>query len=316
MASIFSEPKSYTVVFSTVIAIFEIINIVGLMDNVVIALNNYDLFPEIPIIESKEKLILLPSSMAMATNIFSNRVIWGDLKLGHQDYIIIFYLLSTLFRLWINNPSRKLKIENYRKKPKMISIKSRRWFLLSFFMIIFTTLFIVNKLGQLAKIYELTGFATFPDGAKLDLWADPKWIEPLPNLGLFDYLSLLLIFILIIFCLKQTFIIRLAKKTKQDELSAIERVWKNTDDAISIGLSKPNKSFPIVNDAFSKLLDLLSASATMNIAATALEDGDVKTSFDRWSRLTAPKGKESEKWQGLSNSLSDIGNFEVEGEEE
>ena len=65
VASIFSEPKSNTVVFSTVIAIFEIINILGLMDNAVIALNNYDLFPEIPIIESKEKLILLPSSMAM-----------------------------------------------------------------------------------------------------------------------------------------------------------------------------------------------------------------------------------------------------------
>tara|TARA_B100000767_G_C19707895_1_gene511392 strand:+ start:35 stop:985 length:951 start_codon:yes stop_codon:yes gene_type:complete len=316
VASIFSEPKSYTVVFSTVIAIFEIINVLGLMDDVVIALNNYDLFPEIPIIESKEKLILLPSSIAMATNIFSNRIIWGDLKLGHQDYIIIIYLLSTLFRLWINNPSRKLKIENYRKKPKMISIKSRRWFLLSFFIIIFTTLFIVNKLGRLAKIYERTGFATFPEGAKLNLWADPKWIEPLPNLGLFDYFSLLLIFLFLIYCLKQSFIIRLAKKTKQDKLSAIERVWKNTDDAISIGLSKPNKSFPIVNDAFSKLLDLLSVSATMNIAATALEDGDVKTSFDRWSLLTAPEGKESEKWEGLSNSLSDIGNFEVEGEEE
>ena len=75
--------------------------------------------------------------MAMATNIFSNRVIWGDLKLGYQDYIIIIYLLSTLFRLWINNPSRKLKIENYRKKPKMISIKSRNEFLLLFFIIIF-----------------------------------------------------------------------------------------------------------------------------------------------------------------------------------
>jgi hypothetical protein len=54
----------------------------------------------------------------------------------------------------------------------------------------------------------------------------------------------------------------------------------------------------------------------MNIAATALEDGDVKTSFDKWTLLTSPIGRDAEKWQGLSNSLSDIGNFNDSSEEE
>ena len=122
--------------------------------------------------------------------------------------------------------------------------------------------------------------------------------------------------VLLSFCLRKAFKITLPKRIREDNLTSIERVWKNTDEAISMGMVKSEKSLPLVNKAFSDLIDLLSASASMNIAATALEDGDVKTSFDRWSMLTAEKGKEAEKWMGLSDSLSDIGNFNSGNEEE
>ena len=131
-----------------------------------------------------------------------------------------------------------------------------------------------------------------------------------------DYLEILLAFVLLTICLRKAFKITIPKIIRDDNLTSIERVWKNTDEAISLGMVKSEKSLPLVNKAFSELIDLLSASASMNIAATALEDGDVKTSFDRWSMLTAEKGREAEKWSGLSNSLSDIGNFNAGIEEE
>ncbi len=318
MASIFSEPKSFTVVFSTVIAILELINVLGFMDNLILIINSYDILPEISVIEGKEKLVFIPSSMEIADTIFANppHSMWGELGLARQDYLIIAFLATTLLRLWINNPARKLRIENYRKKTKMISLKSKSWLFLSFFSIVFYLIFIANKFGRIAKIYEGTGFKEFPEGARLNLFGDPRWVEPLPNLGLFDLISSILFLGLIILCLKRAIKIRLPKKTKSDKLTIIEKVWRDTDEAISIGYSRPKKSLPMVNDAFSDLIDLLSASAAMNIAATALEDGDVKTSFDRWGALTSPDGKDSEKWRGLSDSLSDIGNFEDGAEEE
>jgi len=166
-------------------------------------------------------------------------------------------------------------------------------------------------------MYEKLFPGTFAEGALLNPpWKSPRWIEPLPELVFVDYLQIIILCALVLFCLNKCFKITLPKKLTSDNLTTIEKVWKNTDDAISIGLSNPNKSLPLINKAFGDLVDLLSVSATMNIAATALEDGDVKSSFDKWGRLTSAKGRESEKWQGLSNSLSDIGHFGENNEEE
>ncbi|MFQ3344339.1 MAG: hypothetical protein ACKVI6_01160 [Candidatus Poseidoniales archaeon] len=318
MASIFSEPKSYTIVFSTIIAALELINILGLMDNLALIINDWNIFPAMSIIEGKEKLIFIPDSLEIALIIFSNppHTMWGELKLSRQDFIIITYLLIIMFRMWLNNPERKLRRLNARQKTRMIRIKSTAWFFISFILIMFMSLSIANKIGKIAKFYEKLGFSDFPEGAKLDLLASPRFVEPLPPLGLADFLGLFLLSCFIIFSFNKCFDIRLPIKTKSENLSTIERVWKDTDDAISIRSSKSNKAFPKVNDAFSNLIDLLSASATMNIAATALEDGDVKTSFDKWTLLTSPIGRDAEKWQGLSNSLSDIGNFNDSSEEE
>lgn len=286
------------------------------MDSFILAVNNLQILPEFNILEGKEKLIFIPTSWKMASVMYSDFPIslWGDLKFHNQDYIIGAYLSLVLFRIWLHRPS---KVSNKRKKPKIITIKSGRWFILSFISFIGVVLFIVNKYGKLAGAYSKTGLVSFPNGARLNSpWQDPRWIEPLPEMSLFDYLDILLALVLLSFCLRKAFKITLPKRIREDNLTSIERVWKNTDEAISVGMVRSEKSLPLVNKAFSDLIDLLSASASMNIAATALEDGDVKTSFDRWSMLTAEKGKEAEKWMGLSDSLSDIGNFNSGIEEE
>lgn len=315
VASIFSEPTSRTIAFATFIALFELVNITGQMDSVVSLINNANILPEFNILEGKEKLILIPTSLKTASLMYSDLPIslWADLKFHNQDYIIGAYLFYVLLRIWIHRPS---KISTKRKKPKLITFKSRRWFFLSLLSLISSSLFITNKFGKLASLYSKTGFKTFPEGARLNSpWGDPRWIEPLPKISFFDFLEVFLVLLFVVFCLNKTFKITLPKRIREDNLTSIERVWKNTDDAISLGMDKSDKALPMVNKAFSELVDLLSASASMNIAATALEDGDVKTSFDRWSMLTAEKGREADKWIGLSNSLSDIGIFN-EGDEE
>ena len=315
VASIFSEPSSRTIAFATFLALFELINISGQMDSFVSVINNVHILPEFTTLEGKEKLILIPTSLKTASLMYSDLPIslWADLKFHNQDYIIGGYLFYVLLRIWIHRPS---KISTKRKKPKLITFKSKRWFLLSLLSLISSSLFITNKFGKLASLYSNTGFKNFPEGARLNSpWGDPRWIEPLPKISLFDYLEVFLALLFVAFCLNKTFKITLPKRIREGNLTSIERVWKNTDDAISLGMDKSDKALPMVNKAFSELVDLLSASASMNIAATALEDGDVKTSFDRWSMLTAEKGREAEKWMGLSNSLSDIGIFN-EGDEE
>jgi hypothetical protein len=134
MASIFSEPKSYTIVFSTIIAALELINILGLMDNLALIINDWNIFPAMSIIEGKEKLIFIPDSLEIALIIFSNppHTMWGELKLSRQDFIIITYLLIIMFRMWLNNPERKLRRLNARQKTRMIRIKSTAWFFISF----------------------------------------------------------------------------------------------------------------------------------------------------------------------------------------
>lgn len=316
MARIFSEPTSRTIAFATILALFELINITGYMDSFVVAINNLQILPEFNILEGKEKLIFIPTSWKMASTMYSDFPVslWADLKFHNQDYVIGAYLSFVLFRIWLYRPS---KISNKRKKPKIITIKSGRWFLLSFFSFIGAILFAINKYGKLASVYSKTGLASFPEGARLNSpWQDTRWIEPLPEISFVDYLEILLAFVVLGVCLRKAFKITIPKIIRDENLTSIERVWKNTDEAISLGMVKSEKSLPLVNQAFSELIDLLSASASMNIAATALEDGDVKTSFDRWSMLTAEKGREAEKWIGLSNSLSDIGNFNAAIEEE
>jgi len=286
------------------------------MDSLILAMNNLQILPEFTTLEGKEKLIFIPNSWEMASLMYSDLPIslWADLKFHNQDYIIGAYLSLVIFRIWLHRPS---KISNKRKKPKIVTIKSGRWFLLSFISFIGVALFIANKYGKLASAYSKTGLKNFPNGARLNSpLQDPRWIEPLPQISLIDYLEILSGLILVFICLRKAFKITLPKVIKEDNLTSIERVWKNTDEAISLGMVNSEKSLPLVNKAFSELIDLLSASASMNIAATALEDGDVKTSFDRWSMLTADKGREAKKWTGLSDSLSDIGIFNVGTEEE
>ena len=129
VASIFSEPTSRTIAFTTFIALFELVNITGQMDSVVSLINNANILPEFTILEGKEKLILIPTSLKTASLMYSDLPIslWADLKFHNQDYIIGAYLFYVLLRIWIHRPSkiskkRKTKMSNHLSNQSKFSL--------------------------------------------------------------------------------------------------------------------------------------------------------------------------------------------------
>ena len=59
---------------------------------------------------------------------------------------------------------------------------------------------------------------------------------------------------------------------------------------------------------------MLGAAASMNVAASSLDEGNVKVAFNKWKNLTHRKGKQNKDWLGLSESLDQAGSFPNEEE--
>ena len=99
-----------------------------------------------------------------------------------------------------------------------------------------------------------------------------------------------------------------------DNRNFIERIWGGIKQAerdqrtdIELGAVKANKSF-------TKLVNLLGAAASLNLAAASLDEGNVKGAFNKWKNLTHKKGKQHAHWSGLSESLDQAGSFAEEEE--
>ena len=296
----FKEPTILSLFASTIIAIFQFLNSFGQMDNLA-----GQLTPSVEVDGAHEKLLLLPSGRSME--------FWGELQPGTQDYVIVAILLYTLISLWAHRP-----IEpdlNPKKRWKLFNVKSIRWLRASILFLLIAILSTANKRGVFAKIYNNVGLGSGSSG--MIGRSDGTWgFQPL-ELGIADYLEIAVLYSLFVFAIwRGVEIDRSTLDVLSDKRNSIEKVWDNVFEAERESRTDVDEGASKINKAFTDLVNMLNAASTMNVAATSLDQGNVKGAFNKWKNLTHRKGKLFNDWQGLSGSMEQMGKFDQEIEEE
>ena len=295
------EPTIFGIFLASILAIFQLINTSGRMDDIV---NSF--FPEIEKNGINEKLVFPTGS--------NPEDFWGVLEPYWLDYIIMAYLAYTLTGMWLHRPIEPGTYRPKKKKQKLIIIKSRKWLRLVIFGIPLSILVILNKLGQFGDLV----FNFFPDtdssGKEITLvdgsvgWAIAEW-------SLIDYLQIIILVALIIVGFRRGIKIDTSRIVPTQPKSAIDRIERATLDAIRNQNRNEEGGEGKINTAFADLVNMLGASVTLNLAATSLEEGNVKSAFGKWKNLTHEKGKQSLHWKELSESIDQMGNFKTDEEE-
>ena len=296
----FKEPTILSLFASTIIAIFQFLNSFGQMDNIA-----GQLTPSVEVDGAHEKLLLLPSGRSME--------FWGELQPGTQDYVIVAILLYTLISLWVHRP-----IEpdlNPKKRWKLFNVKSIRWLRASILFLLIAILSTANKRGVFAKIYNNVGLGSGSSG--MIGRSNGTWgFQPL-ELGIADYLEIAVLYSLFVFAIwRGVEIDRSTLDVLSDKRNSIEKVWDNVFEAERESRTDVDEGASKINKAFTDLVNMLNAASTMNVAATSLDQGNVKGAFNKWKNLTHRKGKLFNDWQGLSGSMEQMGKFDQEIEEE
>ena len=296
----FKEPTILSLFASTIIAIFQFLNSFGQMDNIA-----GQLTPSVEVDGAHEKLLLLPSGRSME--------FWGELQPGTQDYVIVAILLYTLISIWVHRP-----IEpdlNPKKRWKLFNVKSIRWLRASILFLLIAILSTANKRGVFAKIYNNVGLGSGSSG--MIGRSDGTWgFQPL-ELGIADYLEIAVLYSLFVFAIwRGVAIDRSTLDVLSDKRNSIEKVWDNVFEAERESRTDVDEGASKINKAFTDLVNMLNAASTMNVAATSLDQGNVKGAFNKWKTLTHRKGKLINDWQGLSGSMEQMGKFDQEIEEE
>ena len=296
----FKEPTILSLFASTIIAIFQFLNSFGQMDNLA-----GQLTPSVEVDGAHEKLLLLPSGRSME--------FWGELQPGTQDYVIVAILLYTLISIWVHRP-----IEpdlNPKKRWKLFNVKSIRWLRASILFLLIAILSTANKRGVFAKIYNNVGLGSGSSG--MIGRSDGTWgFQPL-ELGIADYLEIAVLYSLFVFAIwRGVEIDRSTLDVLSDKRNSIEKVWDNVFEAERESRTDVDEGASKINKAFTDLVNMLNAASTMNVAATSLDQGNVKGAFNKWKNLTHRKGKLFNDWQGLSGSMEQMGKFDQEIEEE
>ena len=296
----FKEPTILSLFASTIIAIFQFLNSFGQMDNIA-----GQLTPSVEVDGAHEKLLLLPSGRSME--------FWGELQPGTQDYVIVAILLYTLISLWAHRP-----IEpdlNPKKRWKLFNVKSIRWLRASILFLLISILSTANKRGVFAKIYNNVGLGSGSSG--MIGRSNGTWgFQPL-ELGITDYLEIAVLYSLFVFAIwRGVEIDRSTLDVLSDKRNSIEKVWDNVFEAERESRTDVDEGASKINKAFTDLVNMLNAASTMNVAATSLDQGNVKGAFNKWKNLTHRKGKLFNDWQGLSGSMEQMGKFDQEVEEE
>ena len=305
---VFKKPTSLSLVGVTFLAIFESVNSSGFSDNIAvrsgltsrIACSSPDVCTgSIP--EGKEK-IMFPDG--------ANFEIWGNLEIGILDYAIVASLAYTLVALWAHRP-----IENQfgvKKDRKLIAIKSIRSIRIAVLTLFVALLSTANKMGKFADIsINITGKQTTGSFGR----HDGSWGFEAFEWGLLDFAELFILFSFSFYCTwKGLEVDKAILNPIPDNRNFIERIWGGIREAereqrtdIEAGAIKANKSF-------TNLVNMLAAAASMNLAATSLDEGNVKVAFNKWKNLTHRKGKQNVEWKGLSESLEQAGSFPDEEE--
>tara|TARA_B100001123_G_scaffold434802_1_gene562007 strand:+ start:961 stop:1884 length:924 start_codon:yes stop_codon:yes gene_type:complete len=296
MRRVFKEPTKLSLLGATFLAFFEILNSAGYSDNVAFKAGLID-----QTTPGKEKLVI-PEGLSSD--------IWGGMQIGLLDYAIVLFLAYTSMALWAHRPRDYL---SQKRSQKIVAIKSIGWIRAGFLSLLVGLLSTANKNGYFADlVFNVTGEKT--EGALGRI--DGSWgFQPM-EWGFLDYLELILLYSLFIFAIwKGTEVDKAKLNPIPDNRNFIERIWGGIKDAerdqrteIEVGASK-------ANTAFTSLVNLLGAAVSLNVAASSLDEGNVKSAFNKWKNLTHSKGKQHKHWGGLSESLDQAGNFAKEEEE-
>jgi|TARA_B100000959_G_C14993363_1_gene629029 hypothetical protein len=295
----FKEPTILRLFFASILAIFEFLNSFGLLDNVA---EYFELYAGAD--GDFEKLIIIPSGFSIE--------FWGVLEPSLQDYVIVAFLVHTLFSLWVNRPIEQKP--NQQKRRRLLVIKSTRWLRGSILFLLIAVISTANKKGAFAKAYEnVTGKVS--EG---EFWiVDGSWGFHLMEWGFTDYFQLSVLYSLFFFGIwKGIGIDKSSLDILSDKRIAIEKVWDNLYYGerearvdVDVGAAK-------VNEAFTDLVNMLNVATNLNVAAASLDQGNVKGAFNKWKNLTHRKGKLHSHWRGFSTSLDLMGNFDQDIEEE
>ena len=317
---IFKKPSRMSLFGATILALFQSVNGSGFSDNVALrtglqerqVCQNVNSGGELTkqctsggIPEGKEKIVF-PEDLSLE--------IWGDLEVGTIDYAIVALLAYTLTALWIHRP-----IDNSlgAKKRKLVALKSIRWIRIAVLSLVLAVLSTANKMGRFAEIYNSWGFGTKTEGSLG--WHDGSFgFEPI-EWGFLDIMELVALYSFFFYAISRGLEVdRAILNPIPDNRNYIEKIWGGISDAERSQRSDIEGGAVKANEAFTNLVKLLGASASLNVAAASLDEGNVKVAFNKWKNLTHNKGKQNKDWKALSESLDQAGRFpeEESGEEE
>lgn len=301
MKDTFMEPTRLWLLFATVLAVFQFLNSFGMIDDIAFQLQ---------LLEASngphEKFLLIPAGFSME--------FWGVLELDWRDYAIVGFLIYTLIALRVHRPREQGEYKPKKKRKRLISVKSGRWLRGGIISLLIGLLSTANKTGRISALVNnviggnregrLVIVDGFPPGFELQEWA-PQ-----------DYAELTILYLLFLFGLRKGIKIDTSQLVLYDSGTHIERIWVDSDDADRLQRSNIEEGASRINRAFTDLVNMLGAAASLNLAAASLEDGNVKNAFNKWKNLTHAKGKQAKDWKGLSESIDDVGKFKQRDEEE
>ena len=322
LKQIFKRPTRMGLFVATILALFQSVNASGFSDNVALRtglqerqicnivnsggeLTQQCTSGGIP--EGKEKLVF-PEDLSFE--------IWGNLEVGTIDYAIVAFLAYTLTALWVHRP-----IDNSvggKKKRKLVALKSIGWIRIAVLSISLAVLSTINKMGRFAEIYNSWGFGTQTEGSFG--WHDGSFgFEPF-EWGVLDIVELIALYSFFVYAISRGVEVdRAILNPIPDNRNYIEKIWGGISDAERAQRSNAEGGATKANESFTNLVKLLGASASLNVAAASLDEGNVKVAFNKWKNLTHSKGKQNKDWKALSESLDQAGSFpeqEESGEEE
>jgi len=322
LKQIFKRPTRMGLFAATILALFQSVNASGFSDNVALRtglqerqicnivnsggeLTQQCTSGGIP--EGKEKLVF-PEDLSFE--------IWGNLEVGTIDYAIVAFLAYTLTALWVHRP-----IDNSvggKKKRKLVALKSIGWIRIAVLSISLAVLSTINKMGRFAEIYNSWGFGTQTEGSFG--WHDGSFgFEPF-EWGVLDIVELIALYSFFIYAISRGVEVdRAILNPIPDNRNYIEKIWGGISEAERAQRFDIEGGAAKANESFTNLVKLLGASASLNVAAASLDEGNVKVAFNKWKNLTHSKGKQNKDWKALSESLDQAGSFpeqEESGEEE
>jgi len=295
----FKEPTALGLVLATFLSVFEFLNSFGMLDDIAYKLQLLDSANG-----PNEKFLIIPAGFSME--------FWGVLELDWRDYAIVSFLIYTLIGLSVHRPMEQGEYKPKKKKKRLFSVKSGRWLRLGIFSLLIGLLSSANKTGKIAGLANST-----VGGDREGRWIVGGSLDfELVEWAVQDYAELAILFLLFLFGLRKGLKIDTSRIVLLDSGTAIERIWVNSDKSERLQRGHREEGAARINSAFTELVNMLGAAASLNLAAASLDDGNVKSAFNKWKNLTHPKGKQNRYWKDFSGSVDDIGKFKQRDEEE